>query len=291
VITISVFDSSGTLLRSGTGFFVARDGRLITDWHVVEGGAHAVAKTVDGKIRNIPGIIASSPALDLAVLRAETTIGVPFLPLSKASPPPTNVPVAVVGSSLTSHAEPLAATTIVGQKSEADNDWLETANPIPGTAAGAPVIDENGEVLGVVTSGQEPNQTSNAVVRPVSTLLSLLTKAKPISQASWAGTGATGSPSASPGETPSPTPEQTPRRKVVYAPPPVYPYQGIFTRKPTGSGRYRVYFDTRGRARRVQVVKSSGDALLDRAAVQALQKWRAEPGGEWSLAVPMTFRP
>ena len=60
VILISVFDSKGALLRNGTGFFVAKDGRLITNWHVVDGGAHAVAKSPDGKIRNVPGILASS---------------------------------------------------------------------------------------------------------------------------------------------------------------------------------------------------------------------------------------
>jgi TonB family protein len=299
IILISVFDSSGALLRSGTGFFVARDGRLITNWHVVEGGAHAVAKSADGKIRNIPGILASAPSLDLVLLRAETTIGVPFLPLKETQTPSANIPVAVVGSWLNLHAEPLATTTIVGQKSGPGSDLLETSNPIPGAASGGPVIDESGKVVGVVTSAHETNPASGALVRPVSTIESLLAGAKPSSKASWPTAAATGSASPSalasasptPTATPSPTPREKRRMKLVYTPAPVYPREAMFGRRENGSGRYRVVFGANGEARRVQIVKSTGNPLLDQAAVEALQKWRAEPGREWSLVVPMTFRP
>src|SRR5712691_6113424 len=49
VILISVFDEPGKLLRTGTGFFISQDGRFVTNWHVVADGAHAVAKTNDGR--------------------------------------------------------------------------------------------------------------------------------------------------------------------------------------------------------------------------------------------------
>jgi hypothetical protein len=31
--------------------------------------------------------------------------------------------------------------------------------------------------------------------------------------------------------------------------------------------------------------------VLDQAAVSALHDWRSEPGREWSLVVPITFKP
>jgi protein TonB len=51
-----------------------------------------------------------------------------------------------------------------------------------------------------------------------------------------------------------------------------------------------------GRAERVEVVRSSGSALLDTAAVEALQRWRFEParaGGQpvaATVEIPVTFR-
>src|ERR1700720_2935736 len=47
IILVTVFDASGKLLRTGTGFFVADDGRLITNCHPAEGGAYGVAKMGD----------------------------------------------------------------------------------------------------------------------------------------------------------------------------------------------------------------------------------------------------
>ncbi len=293
VILISVFDSSGALLRAGTGFFVARDGRLITNWHVVEGGAHAVAKSSDGKIRNIPGILASSIELDLALLRAETTTGVPFLSLSKASEPPNNTQVAVVGSLLTVHAEPLATETITAPQSSPQGERLETSSPIAASASGAPVVDESGDVVGIVASGREPGQT---VVRPAAAFEKLLADAKSSSEARWAAAAATGSPSPSsslspiPTAEPSPKPEENRRGKLVYTPAPQFPSGAMFGRRLGGSGRYRVAFDSSGRAIDVQVVKSTGQPVLDQAALEALRRWRAEPGRKWRLIVPMTFR-
>ncbi len=82
IILVTVFDASGKLLRTGTGFFVADDGKFVTNWRTAEGGAYAVAKMGDGAICNVTGILASSTTLDLAVLKADVK-GVPFLALNK----------------------------------------------------------------------------------------------------------------------------------------------------------------------------------------------------------------
>src|ERR1700693_1853724 len=72
IIEITVFDAKGQLLRTGNGFFVSRDGLLVTSWTLVADAAYGVAKSPDGKIRNVAGVLASIQDADLAVLRAET---------------------------------------------------------------------------------------------------------------------------------------------------------------------------------------------------------------------------
>src|SRR5205814_3496817 len=71
VIWVSVFDEKGNLLRTESGFFISPDGRLVTTAQAIEGGINAVAKTGDGRIHNVSGILAASKALDLAVLQAD----------------------------------------------------------------------------------------------------------------------------------------------------------------------------------------------------------------------------
>jgi TonB family protein len=57
-----------------------------------------------------------------------------------------------------------------------------------------------------------------------------------------------------------------------------------------GSGSFRVLFDANGRAVAVETLRSTGNSSLDEAAVSALHEWRSEPGREWSLVVPITFK-
>ena len=58
-----------------------------------------------------------------------------------------------------------------------------------------------------------------------------------------------------------------------------------------GSGRYRVTFDMNGAAKSVDIVQSAGFEILDSAAVTKLREWKAAPGAEWSVTVPISFQP
>lgn len=280
VISVSVFGPSGELLHIGTGFYVSNDGQFITNWHVVDGAAHAVAKSPDGKIRNVTGVIASSPALDLALLRAETKIGVPFIRLSKTLEPDT--PVAVVGSSLDRREQPLATVQVSAQQADSSGELLPSSVALPAQTSGAPLVNGNGEVVGIVTLAKDSSGASSVVVRPASALASLLARSAPETTVRWPGT-----------EAESPTPTPTPKKlRIVSNPAPIYPQEARRANPPIGgSGRFRLIFGPNGDVKEVQVLHSTGETILDQAALDALSHWKSEPGREWSLVVPVTFRP
>ena len=288
VIQVTVFDQFGQLLRTGTGFFISEDGEFVTNGHVVEGAAHAVAKSTDGKIRNITGVLASSTPLDLALLKAETKTGVPFLPLRKAAELDPGTPVAVIGSSLAHRDQPLTTATISAQRSDQGDERLEISSPIPNAAEGSPVVDLNGDVVGVVTSSHEQGATTK-VVRPATTLDSLSAQIKPGATGRWA---VAESPTPSP--SPSPTVARTDNRrlKVIYNPAPKYPGEARFAAAPIrGSGRFRVIFNADGQVKNVEAIQSTGRPILDQAAFNALRQWKSEPGHEWTILVPISFEP
>jgi len=283
IIELTVFDAKGQLLRSGNGFFVSRDGLFVTNAATVADGAYGVAKSSDGKIRNVNGVIASSPESEIALLRAETKTGVPFLPLAKTSESIVAGAWAVVlGSSLQHKQQPVAAGKIVARGADSKKDAFEISGSIPTDAGGAPVLDDQGDVVGIVTSGGKNE------ARPTSLLEPLLAQAKPGAVAKWA---------AAPLESPSPTATPTPRvasRRVIFNPAPKYPFEARSIRvgPNRGNGRYRVTFDQRGLVKNVQVVTSTGQPLLDSAAIDALRQWRVEPGAsDWTVLVPITFQP
>jgi TonB family protein len=78
--------------------------------------------------------------------------------------------------------------------------------------------------------------------------------------------------------------------KFVFTPKPDYPaalqYEHI-----EGSGYFRMHMDTQGKVASVTVIQSTGHRELDERAIRALRQWRAKPGAEWDLDMPMTFVP
>jgi TonB family protein len=273
VILVTVFDPSGKLLRTGTGFFVSDSGRIITTWRTVEGAVNAVAKTADGGIYNISGVSASSTKLDLAILHAEAK-KVPFLILSKTGKPDMSTRVAVIGSALAGNEGAPVEGTISPTESDETGDELELAARVPAISLGSPVVDPNGEVIGVVTARNEKNEGSS-VVRPASTVKSVVAQVGSTAAAHWPG---------EPRLTPSPKP------RVVYRPNPIYPSEARFHDSIARSGRYRLNFDVNGTVKNVQVLQSTGSDVLDRAAINGLQQWKSEPGREGFITVPLTFQ-
>ena len=284
IIEITVFDTKGQLLRTGNAFFVSRDGLLVTSWTIVADAAYGVAKSPDGKIRNVTGVLASDQQSDLAILRAETKVGVPTLSLAKNSKSiAVNAWAVIIGSSLKHKDQPVAAGTITSLGADPKKDAFQISGAIPNDAGGAPVVDAEGEVVGIVTSAAKDG------LRPSGLLDPLLAQAKSAGTGRWAA-----APVESPTVSPTPTPKFARNPRVLYNPAPRYPYQGRLLRSgpTTGSGKFRVTFDATGQVKNVQTMESTGQGLLDSAAIDALRHWRAEPGAhEWTVMVPVTFQP
>jgi len=209
---------------------------------------------------------------------------VPTLPLAKNSESiAVNAWAVVIGSSLQNKEQPVAAGTITSLGSDPKKDGFQISGLIPNDAGGAPVVDAGGEVMGIVTSAAKDG------LRPSGLLDPLLAQAKSAGSGRWAA-----APVESATVSPTPTPKLARNPRVLYNPAPQYPYRTRLLRSgPTaGSGKFRVTFDANGQVKNVQVIESTGQGLLDSAAMDALRRWRAEPGAhEWNVLVPVTFQP
>ena len=287
VIIVSVFDETGHLSANGDGFFVSGDGKFIADRSVMAGGVNAVAKAADGAIYNVSGALAQTPAQNLVLLKADTTRASPFLAPSATALPDIGGTVAVVLSPLERANSVVLEEKISGRFSDEAGEWFDATPALPKTSAGAPVINHRGEVIGIVSFRAGNN---SCTIRPAATAGTLLAQVSSNVVATWQ---TLRTPTASPTATRSPTPAKIPLRgsKLIYAPVPRYPVNakqlggGV-----QGSGSFRVLFDATGHAVAVETLRSTGNSSLDEAAVSALHEWRSEPGREWSLVVPITFK-
>jgi TonB family protein len=271
VIWVTTFDSKGNLLRTQSGFFISADGRFVTTAQGAEGGVNAVAKTADGGIYNVTGVLTVSKSADLAVLKAEIKPEklLRFLDLNKTGELSVGNHVAVVGSSLAGNEGNARETTITAKSA----DRLEIAGATASSSVGSPVVNENGDVIGIVTSAGE-----KTVARPVAALDAVLARVTAETQPRWSQVAQT-----------SPTPHATPKPRLLYAPAPSFP-PGQSLPGQTGTGRYRLTFDPQGNVTDIRVVASTGNPYFDQAAIKTLRQWKSAPSQGWQATIPVTFR-
>jgi TonB family protein len=294
VVIISVFDETGHLSANGHGFFVSDDGKFIADRSVMTSGVNAVAKVADGAVYNVSGAFTQTASQNLVLLKADATRALPFLVPSATALPDPGDEVAVVLSPIERTNPVLLKEKIGGRFTDEVGEWFDVTPALAKTIAGAPVINQRGELVGVVTFRAGSNSCAIRSTAAAATLLSQVSSNK---TPSWQNLTAasrltTVASPATPARTPTPSKIPLKGSKLLYAPAPRYPSNA--RQSQTGgqiSGSFRISFDANGRAVAVQTIRSTGNSALDQAAVSALHEWRSEPGREWSLVVPITFKP
>jgi TonB family protein len=294
VVIVSVFDETGHLSANGHGFFVSDDGKFIADRSVMTGGVNAVAKVADGAIYNVSGALTQTAPQNLVLLKADATHPLPFLVPSASALPDIGNEVAIVLSPIERTNPVLLEEKISGRFTDEAGEWFDVTPALSKTIAGAPVINQRGELIGVVTFRAGRN---SCAIRPAAAAATLLSQVSSNMTPSWqnliaASRLTTPLSSATPMQASTPSKIPVKGAKLLYAPAPRYPSDA---RQPLGagqaSGSFRVLFDANGRAVAVQTIRSTGNSALDQAAVSALHEWRSEAGREWSLVVPITFKP
>jgi TonB family protein len=78
------------------------------------------------------------------------------------------------------------------------------------------------------------------------------------------------------------------RANLTSAPRPTYPYEARRS-KQTGSGKFLLHFDPGGAVTDVDVVQSTGSAILDQTSAQTFRRWRCKPGVYSKVYVPITY--
>lgn len=170
VVTIRLFDAQAQETGLGSGFWVG-GGEIVTNAHVVAGGAWAEIHAADGAlIATAPYAVLLDTANDLAVLAVPG--GRPFgLALAEGD--------ARVGQTVWAFGAPLGlegtvSTGIISAERDRDGrHLLQMTAPISSGSSGGPVVDEQGLVVGVSVGMMTEGQNLNFAV-PGSALAALL---------------------------------------------------------------------------------------------------------------------
>lgn len=285
IVRVLLFDPADKPLKPAIGCLISADGRVVTSAAAVAHAASAVIELRSAAMKNVSGVLVSSAESGLAVLQANVT-GAPFVPLASAIPQ-IGAQVAIVSPADPREKTAQAATvSAIGDDDGGASLQLSGANlhAHPGT----PVFNDSAEIVGFTTN--EESGTSINSARSAAALSTLLGQIPQNAVAKW--------PTQSPTLTPSPraTPTSSPGARadatLVYTPYPRYPQAARFSfaGPRVGSGQYMIQFGADGAAQHVSVLRSTGNPILDQAALDALKSWRAQRGRPSQKVVPITFR-
>lgn len=145
VVSVTMLDANGKVTRQASGFFFKGD-ELATSLSVIEGAARGrvtfVGQTGAYDITDVTGLDREHGLATLRVARAKA----PALAIGNRKETTLNDKVAIVGSGSKTEAA-YAPGTISGYK---DEDQLEVAVQAAQTVTGGPLLNAQGEVIGIM---------------------------------------------------------------------------------------------------------------------------------------------
>ncbi len=150
----------GTTMGVGSGFFASADGLVLTAYHVVDAASSSsvctvrwVAITAQEEVFPLR-LVGFDGYMDLAALKADVGRTVPFLPLAERGPS-VGTPVVAIGNSredfLAARAGRVSRLGVVASRADFADGTIELTNSLAPGDSGGPVINERGEVVGVVS--------------------------------------------------------------------------------------------------------------------------------------------
>jgi hypothetical protein len=159
VVEIVTTDAHGNAV-TGTGFFITPEGLLLTNYHVIKNARTVGARTPSGAYYPFTGDWIRLPNVDIAMLKFNAN-DVPYLLLDSHAQVEEGQRVLVIGS-----PEGLQGTVSDGLVAaiRENGQYIQITAPISHGSSGSPVLNEQGQVIGVATSMLVDGQNLNFAI-------------------------------------------------------------------------------------------------------------------------------
>ena len=158
---ITTYDKTGSEYALGTGFVYSEDGRIITNYHVIE-GAYSATIVIDGVPYAITSVLAYDVAIDLAVLQIRAN-GLDVAPIAKTSAQAGETVYAIGSSRGMTNTYSQGIVTYADRVVEGVSHVQHDASITNGNSGG-PLINTYGEVIGINTWGISDSQNLNFAI-------------------------------------------------------------------------------------------------------------------------------
>ena len=151
VATVTTYNMYGEQLRLGSGFFISKQGLLITHYHVLEGAYRINVETSDGNKYNSKMVLDEDKRGDLVCLAVDIPENkVKYLKVT-GTMPYAGDRIMVIGSPMGLEQTISDGVVSAIRTIEGFGEVLQISAPISKGSSGGPVVNLRGEVVGVST--------------------------------------------------------------------------------------------------------------------------------------------
>lgn len=163
IVMIASHDKRGNVTGTGSGIMVGEDGYILTNNHVIAGGAYfSVRMEEEEQIYQTDEIIKYHALFDLALLRIERKLK-PLPIYQESKKLVRGQKVVAIGSPL-GLFNSVSDGIISGFRHFQDVDMMQFTAPISHGSSGGAVLNMYGELIGISTAGMDDGQNLNLAV-------------------------------------------------------------------------------------------------------------------------------
>ena len=147
----------------GTGFLIQKNGTLVTNYHVIEDARQITVTLESGEVYKSAYVLRTDEEKDIAVLRIEGA-DLPFLRLGNSESMKVGEEVMAIGTP--EGLEQTASTGIVSGRRMVPPGYqlIQTTAPISHGSSGGPLLNRNGECIGVIAAFLADGQNLNFAI-------------------------------------------------------------------------------------------------------------------------------
>jgi S1-C subfamily serine protease len=164
-IEVAFGDGKGA---SGSGFIISPDGRIVTNYHVIDGAASGKVVLNDGTTFTDIKVLGWDKEGDLAIIKVPGS-GLPAVTTGNSDTAQIGEAVVAIGSPL--GLQNTVSTGIISARREG---YLQTTAPISHGSSGGALFNMMGEVVGITSAGMEEGANLGFAI-PINEVKSLTT--------------------------------------------------------------------------------------------------------------------
>ena len=164
VFMLEVYSGDNRQIAVGSGFVAFDSSLLITNYHVIEGGAYVVAVSDDKERSLVTLACCVDKKKDLAILRFDRGSGAEPLPLDTDGNLKRSQTVVAIGSPA-GLMNTVSKGNISAFYTRDGKDWIQFTAPISSGSSGGALFNDEGEIIGVTTATYASTQNINMAVK------------------------------------------------------------------------------------------------------------------------------